>query len=397
MVVQRLGSPDRRVLLTSATDARVLPSGHLIFVRDDTLFGQAFDSAALQLVGGAVPLIEDVRPAFNTGGSHSAVADNGTLVYAPGRGTLASDLIWVDRQGREEATGAPAMSYDRLRLSPDGTRVVASAGTDLWLWNFSTKLMSKLTSGPEVDGPPVWAPDGQSIVYGSNPGGQIDVFRRAADGTGLAEALTDTADAETPLDVLSDGRLLLRVVTTAGAASPRLAVLPVGGVGTESLPSLLATVNTQPIHASMSPDGRWIAYQSMEGGTTDEVHVRPFPDTAAGHWQISSGGGSKPVWTRGGRELVFLGVANDSFSRRHMSVAVPPLPPGAGFSHSPPVVLFDSTGHILVGLPGRTYDVTPDGSRFLISRPRAAGPDPTASLTIVTNWFDDIRARLSGK
>ena len=392
VVVQRVGSSERRVLLTGATNARVLPTGHLIFVRDDTLFAQAFDSATQQLVGGAVPLIEGVRPAFNSGGSHAAVADNGTLVYVPGRGTALSDLLWVDRHGREEATGAPAMAYDHVRLSPDGKRVAISAGADLWLWDFSTKLMSKLTSGPVEDGYPVWTPDGRSIVYRSNPTGQQDVFRRAADGTGRVEQLTDTVDAEWPLDVLIDGGMLLRVVPATGTASARLTVLPKTGAGAASLPSLLPTRIGPPINAAVSPDGRWIAYQSTEGGRIDEIHVRPFPDTAAGYWRISSGGGSKPVWSRGGRELVFLGVAGDSFTRRYMSVAVPALSPGAGFSHGAPVVIFDSTGHLTVGFPDRTYDVTADGARFLISRGRTDNAAP--SLTIVTDWFDDIRARL---
>lgn len=161
--------------------------------------------------------------------------------------------------------------------------------------------------------------------------------------------------------------------------------------------SLLFTKTAPAVNGAISPDGRWLAYQAAEGSATEEIHVRPFPDVESGHWQVSAGGGSKPSWTRGGRELVFLGVPADSFTRRYLSASVPLLRPGDAFSHGAPVVLFESAGHRMAGHPGRTYDVMPDGSRFLIIKGRPDAGEPVPSLTIVTHWFDLIRARLSNR
>ena len=395
IVVQPTGGA-RRVLIEGGFDGRVLPTGHLIWMRDNTLYAQAIDLASLQLAGGRVPMVEHVRQAVTSGTGQFQVSDDGTLVFAPDLGGATADLVWVDRAGREESTGAPAQSYTYPRLSPDGTQIVAATtegDADLWIWDLARKIPRKLTSGPDTDLYPVWTPDNRAIVFRSGPsGGQIDLYRRMADGTGTLERVTETAEAETPQMAFPDGRVLVRI--TASDIAPRgvISILP-SAKGAKPEP-VFATLPAAQTSAEISPDGHWIAYQSPEGSLRDEVHVRPFPNTDGGHWQVSSGGGDKPVWDRSGRELYFHGVG--AAGSRLMRVDVQPWRAGGPFVYGTPELLFDVTKYTLASI-GRNYDVSPDGKRFLLIKPAGADNTTSQSLTIVTGWFDELRARAKGK
>jgi serine/threonine-protein kinase len=275
------------------------------------------------------------------------------------------------------------------RLSPDGTKVAVGQRDeelDIWIWDFAKETLSKLTFGPDNELYPQWMPDSRRVVYRSIIGGSgtTSIFRKAVDGTGAVETLSSTENGGQPNAISPDGKLL--VYRTASEPYD-LRILPLDGSG-PSRP-LLADPKFSEVNGDVSPDGRWIAYQSDESGK-DEVYVRPFPEVDGGHWQVSSGGGQEPVWARSGRELYF----ESKSSGRMMVVPIPSIPAGSAFAFGKPQPLFDFSKYRSSNT-GRVYDVAADG-RFLavkLSEGNAsAAPRPT--IEIVSHWFDELRARV---
>jgi Tol biopolymer transport system component len=391
IVVQPVAGGARRILIPGGTDGRVLPSGHLIYWRDDSLWGQVFDERTLQLSGGPVPLEEGVRgtTAVNGSGvSQFSVADNGTLVFVPGRAAQLT-LVWVDRTGKIEPIGAPPRAYQHPRISRTGGPKIAVASFDddfdIWIWDEARKSIFKLTSGPDRETYPIWSLDSAHIYYSSNAGGQgqPDVYRRAVDGTGGAHRLTNSPESELPLAMMPDGKGLL--VRTARGNDTMLALL---SLVDRALKPFIKTSFMQ-MNGEVSPDGRWILYQSGEGSTMDEVHVRPYPDTDAGHWQISTSGGRMPLWSRSGREIFYIARQPD----RLMVAAVTPVAAGAPFVVGTPVALFPVANLSSAAL-GRTFDISPDDKRFVFvgSGDSEVGAPP--ALTVIVHWLDSVKARV---
>jgi len=389
VVIQPVGGGARRVLVEGGADGRLVASGHLLWVRDNSLFAQAASTSA-QLSGGPVPVVEGVQSTNITGAGKFAVSDNGTIAFLPGAGDEVSDLVWVDREGREEKSGAPPRAYQYPRISPDGTRVAASVSdgeADIWIWDFARKTMSRLTSGADQDNYPVWTPDSRQVLYRTGQGVGTDIFRRMADGTGVAEQFTTTPTTlDTPFQVLKDLRVL---ALSADGRKSFLYMHTPGGDGAAA--PLIPTSSRQGGSAEVSPDGRWIAYQSEEGSTSDEIHVRPFPETGGGHWQISSGGGRMPMWSKDGKELFFR-TANRS---RLMGVRVQASPGRPDFLYETPAQVLDTITW-RGGNVGRPYDISADGRRFLAIIPVTVNTSDRPTITVITNWFDELRARSGG-
>jgi len=411
IVVQSLEPKGDRRVLVSGMDGRVVSSGlasptrdgaYLIYTRDNTLFAQAFIPTTLQVAGQAVPIVEDVANHAAVGTSQFALSETGTFVFRPGTGGNMSDLVWVDRQGGETRIGAPPHEYLYPRLSPDGTKIAVPASDgeeDIWVWDIPKKTPFNLTSGPASETFPIWTLDSLSVIFSSGPaGGQFDVFRRAADGTGTLEQLTNTPETEVAHQVLRGDRVLGWKGASLGTGS--LNLLPL--VGNAKPVPVIPTLTAAQGPGAVSPDGRWIAYQSKEGSDQDEIHVRPFPDTDARHTKISSGGGSMPVWTpsdpsdwarSGSRELIYQSPRPN----RLVAVKVLPVPLGAAFAYGTPTPLPVDGTKYRFGALGRMYDVSRDGQQFLLVKPLNADEKRSQSLTIVTHWFDVVRAAMKGK
>lgn len=393
IMIKELPNGEPRVLISGGTDGRVTPTGHLLWIRDDALYGQLFDESTLQLQGGPVALVEQVRWTTNTGAGQFGVSNTGTLVFVPGTsGDTVSNLVWVDRSGREEQVGAPPMAYTYQRLSPDGTRIVSNstdADGDIHIWNIQTKTNTKLTSGPDLDQYAVWTRDSRFVIFRSGRADQMDLYRRAADGTGTLERITESKDAKTPMDVLADGRLLFRrgaIDTTPAGALELIDVQP-GAQPVALFKNQPAPITT----ATISPDGRWLAYQSVEGSTVQEIHVRPFPNVDDGHWQITSSFATRPMWSRSTREMelfFFTGAPP-----KLMRAKVLPSKPGGPFLYEAPEPLFDIARY-RVGQVGRSMDISPDGRKFLLVVPAAAQIAERQSTIAVVNWFEELTARV---
>jgi len=312
-------------------------------------------------------------------------------------------MVWVSRQGKETPVKAEAQPYGTLRLSPDGTRValdVRSGTFDIWVWDLARETLTSVDRDPGVDMAPIWSADGRRIIWASTrAGGNPNLYAQAADGTGTAGRLTTSVTAQFPTSTTPDGSHLLlyspNPATGIGMSSAldifRLALNPPG-----KQPESLLRSSAQKFGAEVSPDGRWMAYESNETGQS-QVFVRPYPNVDAGRWQISTTGGTRPLWARSGRELFFLDQSD-----LLTSVAVHAT--ASSFDAGRPVRLLStkySAGSTTRGYNLRAYDASVDGQQFLmLKEPTAspsAAPAPPPTLTIVLAWIEELKARVPSR
>ncbi|MEP7299431.1 MAG: protein kinase [Burkholderiales bacterium] len=364
------------VVLRGGGRPRRTPTGHLLYASGGTLYGVAFDSGLLQTRGEPVPLI------VTAGVLDFDVSAEGTLVYLAIGGAQNRELVWVDRQGREEPLGAPPRPYIYPRISPDGNRVAIDmfdgATRDIWVWDMPRATLELFTKDPAHNPLVAWSPHGRHLAYGSERSGVSNVFRQAADGSGEPERMVASDALQMPISYTPDGRLLVSVGVAGQQRDIHLMQLD----GDRKVEPLIHSPANE-LTAEVSPDGRWLAYDSDESGQF-EVYVRPFPDAYSGsRWQISSGGGRQPLWSRAGSELFYR-----DFSGALLSV---PVATGSVFAPGRPVKVFSGTGYSGAGAQGggRTYDVAPDGRRFLMLKNTGQGQAP--QLVVVLNWFEELR------
>ena len=385
IVMQSLATNERIVLINGGRDARYLPTGHLVYGMSGALLAVPFDLDTRQITGGAVPLVEDVGGAAvaTTGVVQFNVAATGSLVYVPGTlgfggGAQQRILVWVDRQGQEEPLGAPPRVYNYPRLSPDGTRVALDLWDqedDIWIWDLRRETLTRLTFDSGIDRFPVWAPDSTRVVFIS--GAPLGLSWKAADGTGAVERLTESAGNQFGHSFSPDGESLV-LSETESETGQDLRVLSLAG--DRGIETLVAT-EFEEWNGEISPDGRWMAYQSNQSGRT-EVYVRPFPNVDDGLWQISTSGGTRPLWASDGREL---------FYRRGPALMTVPVQTEPGFTPGTPEVVFESDDYPSVG-NGRDYDVSADGQRFLMLTPAGGAEDAgPPQIILVQNWFEELR------
>ena len=219
----------------------------------------------------------------------------------------------------------------------------------------------------------MWSPDGLRIAYSSQQGdGGDGLFWQAADGTGSVEQLAESPGQIFPTSFLPDATGLL--VYGAVGSSDDIAIFRLEGEE-NAIPLLETTF--EELNAEVSPDGRWMAYSSDESGR-HEIYVRPFPDIDAGRWQVSTGGGVQPLWARNGREL---------FYRDGDALIVVSIQTDSSFTQGNPEVVFEDK--YVGGLTGRSYDISPDGERFLMIR-QAGDASGMAQIIVVQNWFEEL-------
>jgi serine/threonine protein kinase len=293
-----------------------------------------------------------------------AVSNNGTLVYAPGNPAKMS-VVWTDRDGKSWPAFAERGEYTWVQLSPDGSKAAVTLGPDIWIHDFQRGIRTRLTS-QAFAGDPVWTQDGSRIIFESDIAGDFDIYSQPADGSRPAEVLYKHAYNQFPNSVAPDGTLAfaeshpvtgedLWLLSPDGKASPFLVRAP---------------YDSNP---RFSPDGHWLAYDSDESGRR-EIYVEAYPNRSK-KITVSSGGGIVAIWSHDGKELFYL--SPDSL----MAVTVT-----ADGSFGTPRRLFDRSGYYVLY---HTYDVSPDGKRFLMIR-RDPGSVPR-QLNVILNWFDEVR------
>ena len=377
-------SGDTKILVPSGSSPRYSPSGHLVYGAENTIRAVPFDPVRLEVLGDPIPLVEGVLMKRNSGAADFSVAADGTLVYiAAGAGGVQRRLVWAERGGARRPINAPPRAYTGGPISPDGTRVAMALRDqqdDIWIWDFARETLTRLTTDPNADFAPIWTRDGRRIVFSSTRVTPSPLFVQAADGTGGTERLTEGAEAHAPNTFSRDGgRLIFRADTgTATGQDLRMLVLD----GERRITPLIQTPFDER-NAVISPDGKWLGFQSNESGT-DEVYVRPFPDVESGRWQVSTTGGFHPAWAPNGRELFY--VAADG---RLMAVDVRSQ---GGFAAGVPRMLVDGGFYFNLVAQGRSYDISPDGTKFLlIQAPNTGTQADTAGLTVVLNWAEELK------
>jgi eukaryotic-like serine/threonine-protein kinase len=399
VVVQSLDTGVRRVVVEAGADGRYVPTGHLVYALRDTLMAVPFDVAKLAVTGGPVALIEDLAMSPDAAMAYFAVSNDGTLVYVPGSGVSRLQrrtLVWVDRQGREAPIKAAPRPYVQPRISPDGSRIalaIRDQEDDIWIWDLARETPMRLTFGPASDSDPIWTPDGQSLFFSSGARGYgvRNLFRRRADGTGTVDQLTHDSDAvlAIPKAVTPDGKGLIFIeARQSAAAAGDQGDLMLLLLEDDQRPKPLLRTPFSEAGADLAPGGRWLAYQSNESGQ-QEVYVRPFPNVETQKVLVSRNRGSSPVWARNGKELFYVSMG------ALMSV---PVTTGSTFAAGTPAKLFDAPYFFGFG-PGRNYDVSSDGQRFLMLKPSDADGEPAsaARLVLIQNWFEELKRRVPTK
>jgi serine/threonine-protein kinase len=382
VAVLDLETGQRTTLIRGGSDAQYVHTGHLVYASAGTLRAVRFDLARRAVLSDPEPVVEQVTM-LATGAADFGISEQGTLAYVTGGPAIlaARSLVWVNRQGRQEPIDAPPRPYFFPRLSPDGTRValdIRDQENDIWIWEFARKTLTRLTADPAVDSNPVWTPDGRRIAFSSARAGVQNLFWQAADGTGAAERLTTNLAPHLPNSFSPDGKTMIFTEMNSKTGADLMQLHLDGSSKAEPL----IQTNFVESNGEVSPDGRWIAYQATESGQ-NEVYVRPFPKVDGGRWQISTGGGSLPAWSRNGRELFY-------YDPNTTMMAVP-VQTSPGFSAGNPSKLFSGRWYALQA--GRTYDVSPDGQRFLMIKATTLGDQntPSAPINVVVHWTEELK------
>jgi Tol biopolymer transport system component len=380
----KLGSLDQSqtsFLLRADTNAEYSTAGFLIFTRGEKILAQPFDAEARSLRGDPVTLAERGNRIISSDYSPMSVGADKWLIYQSA-GNPHTQLVWVDRSGKQFSTVGTPGYFRWLTLSPNGTQVVLErfepqkVGHDIWSFDLLRETFDRLTSDSNANIYPHWSPDGKHIAFNSNREGFVAIWQKGVNGSDDKEELV-FKEAARPIflhDWSGDGKYII-YMKAGEKTGYDLWLLPLSG---DRQPKPYLATQFEERWGKVSPDGRWLVYQSNESGR-HEIYVQSFP--APGRKvTISNGGGVFPRWRRDGRELYY--VAPDD---KLMAV---PVTTGANVSVGTPVALFD------VGSYGRrnnryVYDVSADGQRILLLRPLEDAT--TRPLTVVQNWTELLK------
>jgi len=387
LVVQPLPSGAPKVIQRGAFYGRYVSSGHLLYVHDGTLWAAPFDLDRMAVTGPPAPAIDGVTSNAANGGAQVAVSVSGTLVYLPGPGTDGIPIHWMDREGKTTPLRSAAAPWTAPQFSPDGRRLAlqirAGSSADIWVYEWARDTLTRLTSVRGVK--PVWTPDGRRIVFASEGNnGKNELYWQRADGVGDAQRLTDSPNGKLPASWHPSGKFLAFAELNQQTNFDVL-ILPMEGNETSGWkagqPTVFLNSRFDEQEPRFSPDGRWIAYQSNESGRS-EVYVRPYPGPG-GKWQISTGGGLYPTWSRTAHEL-FYGTPAQQIMVSAYEVE------GDAFRAVKPRLWSD--GRYRSRGAFRPFDLHPDGKRFALA---PATPAPAGAkqdhVTVIFNVFDELR------
>lgn len=354
-------------------------AGRLLMVDQSAgILAAPFDSAHPALTSADTTILNNVYyDVENEARGWLAISNTHTIVYVPANPGKMS-LVWVDREGKIESFVKDQDVYREAILSPDGTKAVVRHGQDLWVHDLQRGIRSPLTSGQASNVLPMWSLDGSRVLYGSNRAGDWDIYTQPADGSGPGEALMKRPHDQFPYSFLPDGTLLFLEIHPE--TSRDLWTLSPDGKAT---PVRVTSFNEGEGRFAPGQSGgsHWLAYTSDESGRR-EIYVQSYPD-GKNRRAVSSGGGSQPRWSPDGKELYY--VAGEAV------VAVSFHPDG---SFGAPRKLFDRSNFFLSDYRFQSYNLAPDGKRFLMIR-RDEGSVPR-QLNVILNWSDGSRQSRPG-
>jgi serine/threonine-protein kinase len=405
VVVQSVGSHERKVVWRGGSAARYLPSGHLVYVVGNVLLAVPFDLKRREVRGAPVSVVEGVlRPVSPLGLVPTfAVSRNGSLIYVPGgvSTTAPSTLALVSRDGSVHPLSLPPQPYHHPRISPDGHNLVFETDDGkeavIWIYGLSGDGPPRQLTFGGRNRSPIWTPDGRRVTFASDRDGTISLFWQAADGSGTAERLLK-GEATTPWRPEAwtpDGKTLA-FVHDSGVGD--IWTLTPGG---ESKPKKLVESPANVRYTEFSPDGRWFAYSSTETGSgalSFDIFVQPFPPTGA-KYRLTTTGARNALWSPDGKELFYANYRPDlSITAGHLSAVQVRTQPTFSFGKPAPLPIGEG---VQFGGTGRQYDITPDGKQFIVlqdaSTPGGTKKPPPTQINVVLNWSEELKARVPMK
>ena len=370
-----VGSLDSRevVPVVAAQSGARYAGGYIFFARDATLMAQRFDVRALTVSGDPFAIAGGVdHITASSEGSFDAAADGSVVTYLAAV-DHSQALTWFDRDGNQRATVGPRKEYQDVRLSPDGRRAAVvvpdpdSGNRDVWLLELATGNLTRFTSNPANDWQMVWSADGRDIAFASDRNGRSSVYRKPVDG-GDEELLLRLPDRGVfPKDFSPDGLTLALGIDSVAGISGTWAMRLVG----DRAPFPLGHPGSRENEVRFRNDGRWYAFESMESGAS-EIYLSMIGKSARS--RVSNGGGVLPRWRSDGLELYYAAPNGD--------LMVVPVGGAEPAEPAAPVTLFSPCNGTVAGTRpqgGSLYDVTRDGSRFLVACPSA-----TSSTIVVS-------------
>jgi serine/threonine protein kinase/Tol biopolymer transport system component len=380
IVAQRLATGERKILVRGGTYARYIPTGHLIYIRGNHILAVPFDPDRLEVTGSPVPVETGGWMNRGSGLATMDISNNGTMVFAASSADAmfsTISLAWLDRNGVTHPLLDTLRGYVTAAISPDGQKIavnINAANNDIWIYHIARGVLTRLTFGGGNNDWPLWSPDGRFVIYSAEKGQSINLFRKPWDGSGNEERLTSSTGTQIPFSLTPDGGLLTFI------QEGDLWVLPLdpSGKHKDEKPWPFIQSPATELGGYISPDGRWIAYQSNESGKS-EVYVTAFPKRE-GKWQISSGGATKTFWSRNGKELFFVSGT---------TLMVVNVLPGATFDFSLPKKVCEIPSSATI------QDISLDGQLFLVTvRQTQLSTLPT--LQVVTDWFEVVKGKFNG-
>ncbi len=387
VVRQSLKSGERRVLIDDASDARYVPTGHLLYARSGVLMATRFDTDRLSPTGSPVTMVQGIRRSDGgqTGAAQFSISANGTVVYVPGPVSGSSprgELAFIDRSGKEEKLKLPSFIYESPRASPDGKHLAVTTGdattANVWIYDLSgTRAIRQLTFGG-LNRYPVWTPDSQRIAFQSDREGDLGIFWQRADGTDTARRLTKPQPGASHIPE-AWSRVRDRLFFTSSAAAVfSLWSLSLPEQKLEAMDKIASRGSS--LNSSLTKDGRWIAYSVGEGKGVIAIYVAPLPWTGP-KYRIANG--VFPVWSSDARELYYMGFGGTLFATK--------VSTERGFEFSEPVRLPVSRLFFAGPAIQRGYDVMPDGRLIAAIPPQEGQGALPEQIEVVINWFEDLK------
>ena len=382
----RLDTRDWDVLLRDAADARYVATGHLVFLRQGTIMAVRLDAATRKIIGQPVALVDGVMQAFsansayNTGAGQFSISDTGSLVYAGG-GVVPpqkNSLVWVDHSGGEQAATALRFPFFAPRLSPDGRKVAYifyGQERHLWVHDLDRGTNTPLTD-EGMSSFPTWHPDGRQLLFGWQKSVRMNLFQQPFDGSSPITRVT-TSDYDQRVGSWSSDASRVAMVEAHQGSGSDIYVLDTRSGRTT------AFVNSkfEERYPEFSPNNRWIAYTSDESSRS-EVYVQPV--SGSGRHQVSTDGGTQPIWARNGRQL---------FYRWQDQVWAVDVTADGDFAAGKPRLLFSRSGYSS-GAPIRGYDLSLDSRRFLMVKLDERTPSPLTGMVLIQNWLEELKRKV---
>lgn len=374
IAAQRLGASGKKILVRGGTYARYISTGHLVYVRGNSIYAAPFDVNKLEVTGPPAQIADGGWMNGGSGQAELGFSNTGAFIYTPA-GSLSFNstrLAWMDRQGKLYPLLDTLRSYAAATLSPDGQKLainINAANDDIWIYHLTRGTLTRLTFGGGNNDLAIWSPDGRYVMYQSEKGRSPNIFRKLWDGSGGEERLTTSPNAQIPTSCSPDGKLL------AFSESGDIWILPLDN---ERKPWPFIQSPAIEGNAVFSPDGRWVAYNSNESGKF-EVYVVPFP-RRDGKWQVSNGGGFAPLWSGSGRELLFSNGA---------ALMAVDISPDASFDYSVPRKLCDMPASV-----AGVFDAARDGQRFVVEV-ALTQQISMSRINIDLEWFTELNEKFS--